>query len=279
MGGMRVVTALILIPLIYFVVRYFPPLFFLFFVASWVLIGQYEFYKFYYKKSSIFPFLGLIFGAMILFSFYADRYYADRYTLEMKGVVLTAIVILSLSCFIFFKANIHDSVTAVSVIIFGALYVAWPLAHLIPLRGLLNGHNLIFFILIVTWGVDTGAYYTGRHLGRHKLSPNISPGKTVEGAIGGLISCILSALFARWLFLPELSINNTLFLGIVFGIISQIGDLSESMLKRGAGVKDSGSLLPAHGGILDRVDSVIFTLPVFYYYIIYFVPEITIASG
>jgi len=277
MGGMRVVTALILIPLIYFVVRYFPPLYFLFFVALWVLIGQYEFYKFYYKKSSIFPFLGLFFGAMILFSFYADRYYADRYTLEMKGVVLTAIVILSLSCFIFFKANIHDSVTAVSVIIFGALYVAWPLAHLIPLRGLLNGHNLIFFILIVTWGVDTGAYYTGRHLGRHKLSPNISPGKTVEGAIGGLISCILSALFARWLFLPELSINNTLFLGIVFGIISQIGDLSESMLKRGAGVKDSGSLLPAHGGILDRVDSVIFTLPVFYYYIIYFVPEI--ASG
>lgn len=274
MGGMRVVTALILIPLIYFVVRYFPPVLFLLFLALWVLIGQYEFYKFYYKTHSIFPFLGLLFGAMILFSFYADRYMFD-----MKGVVLTAIVLICLSCFIFFKADIHDSVTAVSVITFGVLYVAWPLAHFIPLRGFLNGHNLVFFILIVTWGVDTGAYYTGRHLGRHKLSPQISPGKTVEGAIGGLISCILSALFARWLFLPELSINNTVFMGIVFGIISQIGDLSESMLKRGAGVKDSGSLLPAHGGILDRVDSVIFTLPVFYYYIIYFVPEIAMVSG
>lgn len=274
MGGMRVVTALVLIPLIYIVVRYFPPLYFLFFVASWVLIGQYEFYKFYYKTFSIFPFIGLFFGLMILFSFHADRY-----MFEMKGVVLTAIVILCLSCFIFFKANIHDSVTAVSVIIFGVLYVAWPLAHLISLRGLQNGQDLVFFILIATWGVDTGAYYTGRHLGRHKLSPHISPGKTVEGAIGGVISCILAALLARWLFLPELSINNTIFMGIVFGIISQIGDLSESMLKRGAGVKDSGSLLPAHGGILDRVDSVIFTVPVFYYYLIYFVPEVAMASG
>ncbi|MCC6544542.1 MAG: phosphatidate cytidylyltransferase [Nitrospirae bacterium] len=271
---MRVVTALILIPLIYIVVRYFPPLFFLIFVALWVLIGQYEFYKFYFKKSSIFPFLGFIFGAMILYSFYPDGYLYD-----MKDVVITAIVILCLSCFVFFKANIHDSVTAVSVIIFGVLYVAWPLAHFIPLRGLLNGYNLVFFILIVTWGVDTGAYYTGRHLGRHKLSPDISPGKTVEGAIGGVLSCILSALFARWLVLPELSFNNAVFMGIVFGVISQIGDLSESMLKRGAGVKDSGSLLPAHGGILDRVDSVIFTLPVFYYYIIYFVPEIAMGSG
>lgn len=273
MGGTRVVTALVLIPFIYVVVRYFPPLYFLFFVALLAAIGQYEFYKFYYKTFSIFPLIGLLFGAMILASFYADRY-----VFEMKGVAVTAIVILCLTCFIFFKANIHDSVTAVSVIIFGVLYVAWPLAHLIPLRGLLNGQNLIFFILIVTWGVDTGAYYTGRNLGRHKLSPHISPGKTVEGAIGGVISCILSALLARWLFLPELSINNALFMGIGFGIISQIGDLSESMLKRGAGVKDSGSLLPAHGGLLDRIDSVIFTVPVFYYYIIYFAPEIAMGS-
>ncbi len=274
MGGMRVVTALILIPLIYFVVRYFPPLLFLFFVALWVLIGQYEFYKFYFKKSSIFPFIGLFFGAMILFSFYADRY-----MFEINGVILTVIVILCLSSYILLKENIHDSVTAVSVIIFGVMYVAWPLAHIIPLRGLQSGHDLVFFILIVTWGVDTGAYYTGRHLGRHKLSPRISPGKTVEGAIGGVFACILSALLARRLFLPELSLNNVVLIGIVFGVISQIGDLSESMLKRGAGVKDSGSLLPAHGGILDRVDSVIFTLPLFYYYIIYFVPEYAIVSG
>lgn len=273
MGGKRVLTALVLIPLIYAVVRYFPPVLFLLFLTLLVLIGQYEFYKFYYKSFSIFPLIGLLFGAMLLFSFYADRH-----LFEMRGVALTAMVILCLACFIFFKANISDSVTAVSVIIFGVMYVAWPLAHLIPLRGLSNGQNLVFFILIVTWGVDTGAYYTGRNLGRHKLSPAISPGKTVEGAIGGVISCILAALLSRWLFLPELTINNTLFMGIVFGIISQIGDLSESMLKRGAAVKDSGSLLPAHGGLLDRVDSIIFTLPLFYYYVIYFVPEAAMAS-
>ncbi len=274
MGWMRVVTALVLIPLIYLAVRYFPPLFFFFFIASLVIIGQYEFYKFYYKTFSIFPLLGLLFGVMALFSFYADGY-----VYEIKGAVLTAVVILCLSCFIFFRANIYDSVSAVSVIVFGVLYVAWPLAHLIPLRGLPNGHNLVFFILVITWGVDTGAYYTGKNLGRHKLSPNISPGKTVEGAAGGVISCILLALFARWLFLPELSLNNTLLMGIVFGVVSQIGDLSESMLKRGAGVKDSGSLLPAHGGLLDRVDSVIFTLPLFYYYVIYFVPDIAMIAG
>ncbi len=273
MGGMRVVTALVLIPLIYIVVRYIPPFFFLLFVSSWVLIGQYEFYKFYYKAFNVFSFIGLIFGFMLLFSFYADGY-----AFEMKGVALTAIVILSLSCFILLKANIHDALPGVSVIISGVLYVAWPLAHLISLRNLLNGENLVFFILIVTWGVDTGAYYVGRLLGRHKLSPHISPGKTVEGAIGGVLSCVLAALFARWLFLPGLSLNNTVLMGIVFGIISQIGDLSESMLKRSAGVKDSGHLLPAHGGILDRVDSVIFTVPVFYYYIIYFVPGIALGS-
>jgi phosphatidate cytidylyltransferase len=270
MGGKRVVTAIVLIPVIYSVVRYLPPLYFLLFVAACVLIGQYEFYRFYYRAFNIFSLLGLIFGFALLLSFYAEGNSAGA-----KGVVLSAIVLLVLTGFLLLKANVRDALTGASVIVFGVLYMAWPFGHLISLRYLINGQRLIFFILIVTWGVDTGAYYTGRLFGRHKLSPHISPGKTVEGAVGGVVSAVGAAFFAGWLFLPELSVNHTVFMGVIFGVVSQIGDLSESMLKRSAGVKDSGHILPAHGGMLDRVDSLIYTIPVFYYYIIYFMPEIT----
>ncbi len=270
MGGMRVVTALVLIPLIYLLVKYLPPIFFLLFVATMVLIGQYEFYRFYYKGVNKFALLGFSLGSILLLTFYVEGN-----TVEAKGAAISMIVLIALSGFLFLKTGLRDNLTGVSIVVFGVLYVAWTLGHLISLRILLNGRNLIFFILIVTYGVDTGAYYIGKLFGKHKLAPNLSPGKTIEGAIGGVISAVGAALLARWLFLPELTRNDTILMGLVFGVISQIGDLSESMFKRSAGVKDSGRILPAHGGVLDRVDSLIFTTPVFYYYMLYLVPEIT----
>lgn len=270
MGGKRVVTAVALIPLLYLLVRYLPPVFFFLFVVIVAFIGQYEYYRFYYREFNRYTILGFFLGFLTILTF--DK---DFNSLVARDAVLSMVVLISLIGFLFLKSNLKDTLQGVSVILFGVFYISWTLGHLIPLRNQLNGENLIFFILIATWGVDTGAYYFGKLFGRHKLSPVISPGKTVEGAIGGVISCIGFAFLARWLFLRELTINNTILIGLIFGVISQLGDLAESMLKRSAGVKDSGSLLPAHGGMLDRIDSIIFTIPVFYYYIRYFVPEIT----
>ncbi len=270
MGGKRVVTAIVLIPLIYLFIKYLHPIYFLFVVTAVVLIGQYEFYRFYYREFNKLALVGLSLGFLLLLTFYGGK---DAFI--AKEMALSMVILIALLGFLFLKVNLKDALTGVSVVVFGILYVAWTLGHLISLRHLFNGQNLIFFILIVTWGVDTGAYYVGRLFGRHKLSPNISPGKTVEGAIGGVMASLGAALLARRLFLSELTINNTLLIGLVSGVVSQLGDLSESMLKRSAGVKDSGSIIPAHGGMLDRVDSLIFTIPVFYYYVLYFAPEIT----
>lgn len=269
MGGKRVVTAIVLIPLIYLLVKYLHPVYFLLFIAAVVIIGQYEFYKFYFREFNRFTFLGLLLGFIMILTFYRDFE-----MIEVRGAAISVIVFAALVGFLFLKTNLQEALTGVSVLVFGVLYVAWTLGHLISLRAFFNGQNLIFFILIITYGVDTGAYYAGRLFGQKKLSPEVSPGKTVEGAIGGVIAAVGAAFLARWLFLKELPVESTILMGLIFGVISQLGDLSESLLKRSAGVKDSGSIIPGHGGMLDRVDSLIFTIPAFYYYILYFVPEI-----
>ena len=126
---------------------------------------------------------------------------------------------------------------------------------------------MIFFLILVTWGGDTGAFVVGKTLGRRKLAPLISPNKTVEGLFGGLLFGTALALLARAWFLPTFTIGDCLALGVVLAGLGAVGDLVESSFKRSAGVKDSGTLIPGHGGILDRVDSLLFAAPTFYYYV------------
>lgn len=271
MGGMRVVTAVVAIPLVYLLVKYLNPFHFLFIIAIMVFIGQYEFYKFYYRKLNRFALLGLSLGFLLILAFY----YGEDSVPAAREAALSVIIIIALSGVLFLKRDMQDTLTGVSVLVFGVVYVAWTLGHLISLRHLFNGRNLIFFVLIVTWSIDTGAYYVGKLFGKHKLAPHVSPGKTIEGAIGGGGSALGSAFLARWWFLPELSIKHVILIGLLLGVISQLGDLSESLLKRSAGVKDSGGVFPAHGGMLDRVDSLIFNVPVFYYYLLYIATEMT----
>ena len=170
---------------------------------------------------------------------------------------------------------------------FGFVYVTVPLAMLVQLRQQGSGAFLILYVLIVVWIGDTVAYYTGRALGRHKLAPRISPGKTWEGTLGSLVGAIVcgtlvfaysrqisSGLISVGLLtpgqaylppqIPPLWQFGALSAGI--NVAAQIGDLAESLIKRGAGVKDSGSILPGHGGILDRIDALLFAAPVIWYY-------------
>jgi phosphatidate cytidylyltransferase len=140
---------------------------------------------------------------------------------------------------------------------FGVFYVGGLLAAL-PLLHEQMGPAWVALAIAVTFGNDTGAYFTGRALGRHKLAPAISPGKTVEGAVGGLAASLAVVFVARGLFMPSLTLRDGVMIGVLAAIVGPAGDLVESLLKRAAGAKDSGRLLPGHGGILDRIDALLF---------------------
>jgi len=149
----------------------------------------------------------------------------------------------------------------------GMFYLGWMLSYAISLRmAFPQGGQLVLWLCAMIWCNDTAAYFTGHAWGRHKLAPRISPGKTIEGGIGGLLASILIAWLGKILFLGDISWINITILGVIIGIISQMSDLCESLVKRWAGVKDSGAILPGHGGLLDRIDSLIFTAPVMYYW-------------
>ncbi len=148
----------------------------------------------------------------------------------------------------------------------GFLYVPLLLGHLILMRNLSHGVQLIFLLFLLVMSGDTGAYYVGRSLGRRKLYPLVSPNKSVEGALGGLAGSLLGAVIAGRTFFPELTMGDCFLMALVIGPLGQMGDLFESLLKRSFGVKDSGTIIPGHGGILDRLDSILFAAPALYYY-------------
>ena len=152
----------------------------------------------------------------------------------------------------------------------GIFLIPWSLAHLINIRDLSPyGEYLTLFMIVTVWICDTGAYFTGRFLGRHKLNKEVSPKKTWEGAIGGTLLAVGGALLMRHLFLPVFSVQTAVYLGLLVAVVGQVSDLAESVLKRSTGVKDSSHLLPGHGGFLDRFDSYLLLAPVFYYVVLF----------
>lgn len=153
----------------------------------------------------------------------------------------------------------------------GIFFIPWSLAHLINIRDIATyGEYLTLFMIITVWISDTGAYFTGRLLGRHKLNAEVSPKKTWEGAFGGTLLAVGGALLMRHLFLPTLfTVSQAVWLGLLVAVVGQVSDLAESVLKRSTGVKDSSNLLPGHGGFLDRFDSYLLLAPVFYYVVLY----------
>ena len=164
-----------------------------------------------------------------------------------------------------------------AVLVIGAIYIGWAFGyHVIQLRNLEAGRSFTYFLLIIIWTGDSIAYFYGKHFGKHKIRPNISPGKTIEGTVVGLLFSVISGLGLwyisgfglRYFQLPnDIGIKEAILAALIIGITSQISDFSESIIKRAAGVKDSGTLIPGHGGALDRIDSMIFATPALYYYL------------
>jgi phosphatidate cytidylyltransferase len=151
----------------------------------------------------------------------------------------------------------------------GLIYVGFLASHLVLLRGLADGASWLIILTAITAGSDTGAYYAGSRLGKRELCPNISPNKTVEGGIGGVAGGVVAGLVLALIFPVAVPLWLLVLLAIVLSLTGMVGDLVESVIKRGYRVKDSGRLLGAHGGVLDRVDSLLMAAPVLYYMLIY----------
>jgi phosphatidate cytidylyltransferase len=180
-----------------------------------------------------------------------------------------ALVLLVLFFGLLFLLRFKDLSTVVqhlSLVLFGFLYLPLLLGHLALLRALPEGRQWVFLTLLIVMASDTAAYFIGVSFGRRKLYPAISPNKSIEGALGGLAGSLGGAFLGHVWFFPAIGIQDCILLGLGLGALAQLGDLFESMLKRSFQVKDSGKLIPGHGGILDRLDSLIFAFPAAYYY-------------
>jgi phosphatidate cytidylyltransferase len=167
------------------------------------------------------------------------------------------------------ETNFEKMIASCGATILGVLYIALLGSHLVAVRTgfkqTVSTHLLAFFFLVLM-GSDIGAFYTGRLVGKHKLAPKISPGKTWEGVGGGIVAAVAMAALAHFWFFRELSLKWALSIAAVMAVLGVLGDLTESALKRGAGAKDAANLLPGHGGILDRLDSLLFNAPLIYYF-------------
>jgi phosphatidate cytidylyltransferase len=266
----RILTALVALPILLYTVWSEIPYFFVALTAIAVLIGLSEFDALA-SKAGCHPQTALGFGAalLVLACFVVGRP-------EWIAAVLAALAVASLSVALGQTGELSRALVSVSATSFGVIYVALLAGYLAavrmtpdtlthaPIPHLAAKLLTMFFALVMM--TDTGAYYTGRSIGRHKLAPRISPGKTKEGSAGGFLAAVLTGPLCKVIFFPEIPIVHAAALGAAIGILGQVGDLAESMLKRGADVKDSGKLLPGHGGMLDRVDSILFCAPLLYYY-------------
>jgi phosphatidate cytidylyltransferase len=188
------------------------------------------------------------------------------------SVATVAVIFVALTVHLLLYAKQKAVLQSLGIMVFALLYIPFLLSHVLLLFQVPSGRRWIFFLFFVIFAGDTGAYYAGHRWGRHKLWPTVSPGKTVEGAVGGLLSSLAIALLVGKLLLSlgEFGITFLLSVGFVIALAGQMGDLMESMLKRVSQVKDASSILPGHGGLLDRLDSLIFAFPLTYYGVVFF---------
>lgn len=271
----RLLTALVVVPILV-LLFWLGGLWFLALVLAVIYLGMNEFYRLIQAKGllpqqevGIIAALGL--GVVAFFG-----------NPSLSALFFT-FTILACLAFQLTRRDIASAITGSAATLMGVVYVGWLLSHFILMRnwpepepGVDLGFFLVILTIATTFLADTGAYFAGRAWGRRKMLPRISPGKTWEGALGGVVvgSAGLLAtklVFDRWIFPTQFPWYHALILGPLLVVVSICGDLAESMLKRDAGVKDSGAIIPGHGGILDRLDSILFTVPTAYYYLLIFV--------
>lgn len=252
MNAKRHITAFLLLPLFVLYVVKLPPSYFTALVAVVSAAGIWEFYTMY-KVNAPLKYAGAALGLLIPLAVHAGG--------TVDAVFASLIVIAAMRLFI--KADPSSSLAETAPAVFGLLYIPGLLSYQVLIRK--DGPELILFLYAAVWGADSMAYYMGKSLGKRKLYESVSPNKTLAGAVGSLIGSVGAALIIKALLVPQMPPGVAALTGAAIGAVSVVGDLVESMFKRDAGVKDSSSLIPGHGGVLDKVDGPIFAGPVLWW--------------
>jgi phosphatidate cytidylyltransferase len=262
--AVRIATALVGLPLVLVLTYLAPPWAFYAVVLVASLVGAHELFAMTHPQDRASQWAGVLVSAAVSITVYLRHDDPRALTAVMVGVPLVGLVVTLARI-----GAIESAALRAFALGSGPLLVVVPLTLLALLRSTLGhaGPGFVVLALGSAWFADTGAYFAGRFAGRHKLYEAVSPNKTVEGAIGGLIAGVAWAIFGSVGYLRrELPLAHALALGLVAGVLGEVGDLGESLLKRSMGVKDSGTIVPGHGGILDRVDALLMTTVVVFFY-------------
>lgn len=256
----RVLSVVLLLPPLLLLIAFGTPFHFFLLLSVAIVMSLYEFYRMVHAWG-VRPLkaLGILGGWGLSFSLFQGD--GREASLVMALLTMATLIVLLLA------REPKEALERAAVTLFGVLYVAGLLSFSSLLRAMPGGKGYIFYLLLIVWAGDTGALYVGKGLGRRRLCPSISPHKTAEGLLGGLACSLLASLLAKGWVVKDLSYTQCLGLGLLLGLLGQAGDLCESLLKRSMGAKDSGTLIPGHGGLLDVIDSLLFAAPALYLYL------------
>ncbi len=259
----RLVSSILMLAPAFLVIFFFPNWVFCAVTTCFIAASLYEFYSMVERKGiRVYKYFGTFLGVLVPVFTYLE------YDIKTEGLVPFSLVLFALFIFLkqFTKKDDSNVLTSTAITLFGILYISWFFSFIIKLKYLPNGADLVLLLIVLTEGGDAGAYFIGRSYGKRLLIPRISPKKTVEGTLGGIVTTIILAV----LFKPLLSgatYFQVILAGILIGTITPIADLAESLFKRDCGVKDSGTCLPGLGGALDMMDSLLITTPILYFYV------------
>ncbi len=263
----RILSAIVAIPCLYILILKGGAFWFTVLVSIAGLIALSEYYRIAFNDQKL-PVLGPIpvIGYISCLAIILCSYFRPGQFEITTGIIVLNFLVSGIAALIQYK-NEPKVLEIVTRQVHGIVYIAVLISTLVLLRGKTDsGIAWVFFTLALVALCDTGAYYAGTYLGKHKLCPSVSPGKTIEGFIGGMVFVLVAGLCARHWFFPSFAMCNTILFLVTIGVVGPCGDLFESVLKRTGGIKDSGSIIPGHGGVLDRIDALLFVAPVAYFF-------------
>lgn len=256
----RIITALIALPIVLLITLGVPTVWFATVVTIVSGVALWELYGMVMPAQRVYAkYVAIAAGALFVPLIAFD--------LSMFIPLIALCFLAYASYFLFHYGDLNTVVTELGCVVLGWLYVPLLMGHMVLLHAMPHGQRWVLLVLIMTMVCDSSAYFVGTAWGKNRLYPAISPKKSVEGAIGGLVGSVLSALAAHLWLVPDTSWLDCVMVGIMAGVFGQLGDLFESMLKRSANIKDSGAIFPGHGGMLDRIDSLLFSFPAVYAYL------------